>query len=108
MKILRTIIIFLLILLYGQFAFAASYSDAVKGKGNINAVKKDIDNKRNHTRRKIKELKIKETREINKLYKSQGNLELMKKELQATTANYNNTKKQLENLQSNLISARTK
>jgi murein DD-endopeptidase MepM/ murein hydrolase activator NlpD len=32
----------------------------------------------------------------------------MKRELQATTANYNNTKKQLENLQTNLISARNK
>lgn len=108
MKFFRTIIIFLLIFFCGQFAFATSYSDAVKGKGNINAVKKDIDNKRINTRKKIKELKIKETREINKLYKSQGNLELMKKELQATTANYNNTKKQLENLQNNLISARNK
>ena len=108
MKFFRTIIIFLLIFFYGQFAFASSYSDAVKGKGNINAVKKDIDNKRINTRKKIKELKIKETREINKLYKSQGNLELMKRELQATTANYNNTKKQLENLQTNLISARNK
>ncbi len=104
----RTIIIFLLIFFYGQFAFAVSYSDAVKGKGNINAVKKDIDNKRINTRRKIKELKIKETREINKLYKSQGNLELMKKELQTTTANYNNTKKQLESLQNNLVSAKAK
>ncbi len=108
MKFFRTIIIFLLIFFYGQFAFASSYADAVKGKGNINAVKKDIDNKRINTRKKIKELKIKETREINKLYKSQGNLELMKRELQATTANYNNTKKQLENLQTNLISARNK
>ncbi len=104
----RTIIIFLLIFFCAQFSFATDYSDAVKGKGNINAVKKDIDNKRINTRKKIKELKIKETREINKLYKSQGNLELMKKELQTTTANYNNTKKQLESLQSNLVSAKAK
>ena len=108
MNFFKTVIILLLIFFYGEFAFATGYSDAVKGKGNINAVKKDIDNKRINTRRKIKELKIKETREINKLYKSQGNLELMKRELQTTTANYNNTKKQLENLQNNLISAKTK
>ena len=93
------------------FSHAATYNDAVNGKiskDKIQNVKYSIDLRRNSTQKKIKELKIKETREINKLYKSQGNLEVTKKELQITTQNLENTKIKLAKLQNSLNEANMK
>ena len=69
-----------------SYASCATYNDAISGnvsQDKIHDVKETIDLKRQNTQKKIKELKLKETREINKLYKSQGNLEVTKKEGQA-------------------------
>jgi len=94
-----------------NFSYAATYNDAVNGKiskDKIQNVKYSIDLRRNSTKKKIKELKIKETREINKLYKSQGNLEVTKKELKITTQNLENTKIKLAKLQNSLNEANMK
>lgn len=107
------IIFFALIFAAGvdNSVFSATYNDAVNGKvsqDKINNVKQNIDLKRQNTRKKINELKLKETREINKLYKSQGNLEVAKKELLITTQNLEQTKQKLSKLQNSLDAATIK
>lgn len=92
-------------------ASCATYNDAINGnvsQDKIHDVKETIDLKRQNTQKKIKELKLKETREINKLYKSQGNLEVTKKELQITTQNLEDTKRKLSRLQYSLDAANAK
>ena len=105
-------IIFVLLCAFtADFAFAASYNDAISGnvsQDKIHDVKENIDLKRQNTQKKIKELKLKETREINKLYKSQGSLEVTKKELQITTQNLEDTKRKLSRLQYSLDEANAK
>lgn len=111
-KFKKIILPILIIMFFAcNFAVAATYNDAVNGKiskDKIQNVKYSIDLRRNSTQKKIKELKIKETREINKLYKSQGNLEVTKKELQITTQNLQNTKIKLAKLQNSLNEANMK
>ena len=102
---------FIFIINVAGSAYSATYKDAVSGKvskDKIDNVKKNIDYQRNDTKKKIRELKRKETNEINKLYKSQGNLEITKKELEVTTKNLEETKKKLSNLQSSLENATAK
>ncbi|MCQ2958105.1 MAG: peptidoglycan DD-metalloendopeptidase family protein [Candidatus Gastranaerophilales bacterium] len=92
-------------------AHATTYNEAVSGKvskDKINNVKQNIDLKRKKTKNKIKDLKIKEAREINKLYKSQGNLEVTKKELEITSQNLEQTKQKLSKLQNSLDEANIK
>lgn len=104
-------LLFIFLIIFCNVSFAATYNDAVSGKvskDKITNVKKNIDLKRQNARQKIKELKLKETREINKLYKSQGNLEITKKELQITTQNLENTKQKLAKLQNSLDTATIK
>lgn len=94
-----------------SYASCATYNDAISGnvsQDKIHDVKETIDLKRQNTQKKIKELKLKETREINKLYKSQGNLEVTKKELQITTQNLEDTKRKLSRLQYSLDAANAK
>ncbi len=94
-----------------NYVSSATYRDAVSGKvskDKINNVKKNIDYQRNDTKKKIKELKKQENKAINQLYKSQGNLEITKKELEITTQNLEQTKKKLANLQNSLENATAK
>ena len=91
--------------------FSATYKDAVSGKvskDKIDNVKKNIDYQRNDTKKKIKELKKQENKAINQLYKSQGNMEITKKELEITTQNLEQTKKKLSDLQNSLENATAK
>ena len=93
------------------YADATTYNEAISGKvskAKINNVKNNIDLKRKNTKNKIKDLKIKEAKEINKLYKSQGNLEVTKKELEITSQNLENTKQKLSKLQNSLEEANIK
>ena len=92
-------------------AFSTTYKEAISGKvskDKIHNVKKNIDSQRSSTKKKIKEIKLKEAKELNNLYKSQGNLEVTKKELQVTTQNLENTKRKLSNLQASLEDANAK
>ena len=94
-----------------NYVSSATYRDAVSGKvskDKINNVKKNIDYQRSDTKKKIKELKKQENKAINQLYKSQGNLEITKKELEITTQNLEQTKKKLANLQNSLENATAK
>jgi len=105
------IVSFALVAFFASTTFAATYNDAISGnvsQDKIHDVKENIDLKRQNTQKKIRELKLKETREINKLYKSQGNLEVTKKELQITTQNLEDTKRKLSRLQYSLDAANTK
>lgn len=110
-KILVFVCILLLFVSQSASFGALTYSDAVKGKvskDKIHKVKDTIEKKRQNTRQKIHELKVKETKEINKLYKSQGNLEVTKKELVVTQQNLEQTKAKLSQLQENLNTANAK
>ena len=105
------IVSFALVAFFASTTFAATYNDAISGnvsQDKIHDVKENIDLKRQNTQKKIRELKLKETREINKLYKSQGNLEVTKKELQITTQNLEDTKRKLSRLQYSLDAANAK
>ena len=110
-KLFTVFVMFVFMINVTGSAYSATYKDAVSGKvskDKINNVKQNIDVQRNDTKKKIRELKRKETNEINKLYKSQGNLEVTKKELEVTTKNLEETKKKLSNLQSSLENATAK
>lgn len=104
-KVFLAFAMFAFLLNMAGFAYSTTYKEAVSGnvsKDKINNVKQNIDVQRSDTKKKIRELKRKETNEINKLYKSQGNLEVTKKELEVTTQNLEQTKKKLSNLQNSL------
>jgi len=111
LKFLIALVLCIFIINTSHFAMATTYKEAVSGKvskDKIHNVKQNIDSQRSNTKKKIKELKIKENKEINKLYKSQGNLEVTKKELEATTQSLNETKAKLSNLQTSLDNANIK
>ena len=111
-KFIFVLLLFVFMTSFSSGALSApTYNDAVNGqvsKDKIHDVKNDIETKRSRTQRKIKELKLKETREINKLYKSQGSLEVTKKELQITSQNLEQTKQKLSRLQNSLETANIK
>ncbi|MDD3594455.1 MAG: peptidoglycan DD-metalloendopeptidase family protein [Candidatus Gastranaerophilales bacterium] len=110
-KILVLVCVFLLFVIQSVSFAALTYNDAVKGtvsNDKIHKVKDNIEKKRQNTRQKIRELKVKENKEINKLYKSQGNMEITKKELLMTQQNLEQTKARLTKLQQNLNEANAK
>ena len=110
-KIFALFVMFVFMINIADSAYSATYNDAVSGKvskDKINNVKQNIDVQRSDTKKKIRELKRKENNAINQLYKSQGNLEVTKKELEATTQSLEQTKKKLSNLQNSLENATAK
>ena len=110
-RIFALFVMFIFIMNITDCVFSATYKDAVSGKvskDKIDNVKKNIDYQRNDTKKKIKELKKQENKAINQLYKSQGNMEITKKELEITTQNLEQTKKKLSDLQNSLENATAK
>ncbi|MCR4881447.1 MAG: peptidoglycan DD-metalloendopeptidase family protein [bacterium] len=110
-RIFTLFVMFVFMINIANCAYSTTYKEAVSGKvskDKINNVKQNIDVQRNDTKKKIRELKRKEAKEINQLYKSQGNLEITKKELEITTQNLEQTKKKLANLQNSLENATAK
>ncbi len=110
-KTFALFVMFAFMLNIANCAFSTTYKEAVSGKvskDKIDNVKRNIDYKRNDTKKKIRELKKQENKAINQLYKSQGNLEITKKELEVTTQNLEHTKKKLSDLQNSLENATAK
>jgi murein DD-endopeptidase MepM/ murein hydrolase activator NlpD len=108
-RLLVGLSIFLLFVCFSQVAYAFSYSDFFKGgpvsKEKINQAKSHIEHKRRETKNIIQQLKVRENKEINKLSKSQTNLELTKQELVESQETLSSTKKKLDTLESNLSDA---
>jgi len=72
-------------------------------KAKIAKMRKEIETKRHATKAKIAELKKKEAVEVDKLYKSQANLESTKNDINNCEARLNTARNNLSNLQSSIV-----
>jgi len=73
-------------------------------KAKITSMRRALETKRMETKAKIAELKKKERVEVNKLYKSQANLENTKNDIHHCETKLDAAKNHLSNLQTNIVS----
>jgi murein DD-endopeptidase MepM/ murein hydrolase activator NlpD len=107
--LLGCLYIFIFFVVFSQASYGFSYNDFFKNgnftKENIKQVKSKIEHKQRETKNIIHELKVREHKEINKLYKSQSNLEQTKKELGESQEDLKSTRVKLNSLESSLTKA---
>lgn len=106
-KIIDKSIVVLLLLILSINIFLNSSAYAIESD-ELGQIQHSIEVKRKRTKAKILELKLREKKEINKLYNSQDVFERTKKDLSLIETNYKSSKKRLSNIQYKLNTEKTK